>query len=440
MTRLAITAASLLAACGSPITDLYEARRAELLADPGPAEEAWVPDGVLHLSPPLVDAAVQSGIEMYGAFQGTEEATGPLNVQGTVAYDLSVDRVDIRGTDRCERCVAIDARIGGEVDYRFGPARGSTPVSVRVGLDVRVDATADRALLWTVTLVPQEVREVEVRVSDLAAGIRGVVEEKVTAYAREALLARMEPIPVGTFGGEDLPIRAMSVQATDAGGVTLRFLTRSPTYAPLGDTQPKITQGWQLDLSQQSLIGIAARASLEAGELSHGVLAEPTALDIRHDGFSMGLRLWRPKGRGWWRDYTITGTVAIDEERIALAPTEVVEVAQSEGAVLADPLAAVGESVILSAIADSVNTSLPAFQQAEAQGMQVRLTVDSIRGSGGLLRIKGDLALSAAPPRRERPTRTGSGTAAPEPQRDGGMSRPAPVSEPRPAPRTRPRR
>ncbi len=317
----AVLFATSISGCGNGISSEFDTRRTSVLTDPGPAPAGWAPDGVLHMSPALVDDMIKAGLEHYGDLSGSSQVRGPLGVNGTITHDMSVRRVDLAGTSRCERCIEVGARIAGDVDYRFGPLRGSTPVVAVVSLDVRVDAIADRDAGWTVSLAPQTVNDVSIEVRGLAAGVRGAVEDELTTWAREVLLARTEPIVIGTFGGEDFPIRALTVDATATGGVSMQFLTRSSSYAPLGDSEMKIRDGWQLDISQASLVGIAAKASLDAGELSHGVYAEPTALSVGNGDFELGLRLWRPSRTGWWRDYSITGDILIQQFRFISVET-----------------------------------------------------------------------------------------------------------------------
>lgn len=402
MTASRLVFLALLTGCGGggEIGREFREHKAQVMADPGPAPAEWAPDGVLHLSPLLVDKLVRFGLTEYGAMQGESEATGPLGVRGTVAYDLAVNRVTLTNTDRCERCIAVDARIGGAVQYHFGPARGETPVDVRIGLDLRVDSDAGDDRSFNVTLQPQEVRDVRVQVSGLNAALRGIVEREVSAWGQTALSEQMQPIPVGTFGGSELPMRGMRVGATEGGGIELAFLTTSPTSAPLGAAPAKLRSGWKLDLSQASLVGLAAQAALGMGEVSRGVHVEPTALQIRPDDFELGLRLWKPSGRGWWRDYTVTGPIRIADGELVLAAESVEEVGQSDGALLADPLASLGESLILQYIAEGVNQTLPLAHMTTASGFDVNLSVLDVAATGDTLVVRGDLDIAVAPRRR----------------------------------------
>lgn len=300
-----------LACGGGEIAALYEARRAEVLEDPGPAPEGWVPDGVLHFSPPLVDDMISAGLAQYGTLEGTQDIAGPLGTRGQAEYRLRVRGVELEQSDRCDRCIAVRVSVGGDVDYDVGPFRGNTPFEVTASVDLRVDTVAQDDWAWTVTFVPQGVNRVRVEVDNVAAAFDETIERELSQIAERRLAEKLEPTSFGPFGGEDLPLRAASVAVSEHGGLRVEFLTRSPRAAPVGRSLGRITRGWALDIAQESLLGLAAKASLEQGPLSHDVVVEPTALAFGRDDFTMGVRLWRPVRSGWWRDYTITGEMAL---------------------------------------------------------------------------------------------------------------------------------
>jgi hypothetical protein len=434
MTRGILVGLCLMSGCGSnKIAQEFEVARTRAVADPGPAADGWAADGALHMSPALVDDLMKVGIETYGAMSGSKDVRGPLGVRGNVEYEMAIRRLDVSGTNRCERCVVVTTRVGGDVNYQFGPVRGTTPVTVDVEVDVRFDVTPGSDSSFEVFMVTQEVRDVQVSVRNLGGGIRGVVERELSAFGQEALLSRMQPISLGAFGGADFPIRALTVDGTEDGGATLQFLTRSPTPMPVGQTIPKLRDGWQLDVSQSSLLGFAAKTSFELGELSHGVVVEPTALRITTGSFEMDLRLWKPGGTGWWRDYTVSGGVELEGAEMSLSARSVEETGQSPGAVLADPLAAIGETFILKAIQDGVNQSLPLAHTSSTSGFVADLGVRTIAAGGDILTVRGNLNVRRTPPPATGPapgmTRPAPGMTRPAP----GMTRPAPGMT-RPAP------
>lgn len=421
-----------LACGGNGIAELFEAQKTLATADPGPAPERWEPDGVLHLSAPLVDEMLSAGVAMHGTYEGTKEVEGPLSSRGRVDYRMRVTGLDLDASDRCERCIAARIHVAGDVDYDVGPFRGATPVEVVASVDLRVDTVAADDWAWTVTLVPQGVNRVRVTLDGVAPAFQASLEREISQVAERRLAEHLEPTSFGPFGGEDLPLRAATVEVTERGTLRVEFLTRAPRSAPVGRSAGRVTRGWALDISQQTLLGLAAKESLEAGALSHDVVVEPTSLAFGRDDFTMGVRLWRPTRSGWWRDYTITGDMAIVGSDLRLGAAHVEEVGQSEGAIFADPLVAIGESVVLSTIESSVNTTIPTLQAFEGGGMSAQISVRTVSGEDGVLRMRGDMTLARVeePPPMTRPR--------PTPAPGPASSRPAP-SRPSPS-RTRPRR
>ena len=111
----------------------------------------------------------------------------------------------------------------------------------------------------------------------------------------------------------------------------------------------------------------------------------------------LGLRLWRTSGKGWWRDYTVSGPVTLTKSRIKLKAEDVREDGKSKGAVLADPLAALGEGIILRAIENSVAAAIPTSQAATSRGIKTTVTVTDLSGAtDGVLTLRGTLTAGEA--------------------------------------------
>ena len=135
---------------------------------------------------------------------------------------------------------------------------------------------------------------------------------------------------------------------------------------------------------------------MAAEPLDFDIVPEPTHLTIEGDTFELGLRLWRVSGRGWWRDYTISGTVEAGTKRVLLAPVSVTKDAASPGAALVDPLAFLGQGVILRTIESALNTSMPASRADRFIGLDAALSVSKVQGEHGAVIVDGTLALTPA--------------------------------------------
>jgi hypothetical protein len=149
-------------------------------------------------------------------------------------------------------------------------------------------------------------------------------------------------------------------------------------------------------VSQDSLLDLARAAAFRYGAVSHDIVVEPTALSITGDAFDLGLRLWKPVGKGWWRDYTVHGTVKKAARGVKLSPETVVEGEKSRGAALADPLSALAEGYILKVLEDSVATSLPDRRSTEVDALKNDVRIQSVAGRQGDLVVSGTMSITAS--------------------------------------------
>jgi len=149
--------------------------------------------------------------------------------------------------------------------------------------------------------------------------------------------------------------------------------------------------GWQMHIAEETLLQLARKASFEKGPLEHDIVVEPTLLHFTRDGFTLGLRLWRVKGRGWWRDVVIAGDIEIAKKRIKLHPKSVAEAGKSRGAAWADPLAALAQGLILKSIENTLETSLPRTKSLKSKESKARVEVTSVTGAEQTLILRGQL-------------------------------------------------
>jgi hypothetical protein len=266
---------------------------------------------------------------------------------------------------------------------------------VNTSFDLDVSATSGKAG-WTVTATPRALDDLDVSVGNGKQKAQyAAIDGQLRSWLSDKLLSRVKPVKVAQFSAEDLPLRAVSI-LPDAKRVRIALLTDSGVVdAPL-DGVVKLTDGFQLDIAQASLTAMARRAAFEKGVLTHDVVADPRELSIKRGTFELQLRLWRIKGRGWWRDYTVTGTFTHDKGRLMLAPTEVEETGQSAGAVFVDPLAALAEGLILDGMAKAMETSVPTTSSQDVAGAPLTVRIDTAWGAGALVTLRGSLDAGAA--------------------------------------------
>jgi hypothetical protein len=362
------------AGCSPSVLAEYHASKAEVLGAPAALGTSWKPEVRVRLSPALAEAVVGSVLEEGLSTKRAITVSGPLGVSARVEPSVAVEELKLGAAKSCERCVNARAALDGKVGYDVAGYRGSVPLHGRLAVDVALDLvrTGDE---WSASATIEDVQSLEVevpRAGNVALG--GELEQWARRGLREA-----PAIPLGSFGGGGLPIRAARV-AWIAEAAELEGATDVVGAAPVspGGAPPA---GWTVSLDTQTLLALARRAAFTEGALSHDVAVDPRALRIEDGGaFTLDLRLWRLTGKGWWRDYTVRGKLAIDGGKLVVRSDEVHETGKSRGAGFADPLVLLVEGRILESIADAFDRAIP-LRAGSIAGITPRATAISMDGS-----------------------------------------------------------
>lgn len=374
-----------LCACAPSVIADFEHARSEALADPGPAPADWEPDAHLTLSDAVVDASLEQLLAVHGSVDHRIEA-GPVAARP----NLVVKRASLSAA-RCPGCTRVDARLTGDLTVQTPLGAIAAPVRADLVFDA-VFALGELDGSRVLTLAPRTVQTLDVSVAgtDLRA-----LTDPLTEWISEAI-TDSPPVAIAELGGT-LPIRAIRVVPGD-GLLRLDLLTATPDPAPIPEPDGLPGNGWRLDLSTDALLDIARAASMQAEPLPRGIVAEPTSLYVDGDSFVLGLRLWRTTGRGWWRDYTVRGSLEVvprqgEKTAIALTPAGVVEEGHSKGAAWADPLAALGQGVILKTLERALETSLPGTVREGGRKLQWEVRIDAVEGRGAAVVAHGGLSV-----------------------------------------------
>jgi hypothetical protein len=383
------TASFWMAACAGSIMGEYESARDAALAAPGPVPAGWQPDIVLHLSPKQVDEIVTVVLEENGNYRDRFEKS-VLGVTLTATPDLDLDDVKLGPSKACEGCVAVDAALSGDIAWSVAGRKGTVPVKAKAKMDAQFEAV-DREGIFKVTAAPRDVRDLEIKLQNVDASVADALEKGVREWLREEFLKKVKPVELTELGAADMPLRAVTLKPQKDGGLAIGMLSRSPSPGALEIGEKDLAEGFLLELSQDSLLDLARASSFTAGAVGYDVVVDPTSLDIQGDAFTMGLRFWRPVGKGWWRDYTVNGTMETRRGGIKLAPSGVTEGEKSKGAAVVDPLAALAEGYILKTIEDSLATTLPGRQTTTAGGLKMVMKLQRVTGEPGVLVARGQI-------------------------------------------------
>lgn len=375
----------LLAACTPDVRGLYEAERRDALTVAAARPQDWDADLRVRIAADSFEEAV--GVALRAALQDPPgfDLALPLGLTAKVKpRDVVVERARLRPSDACDACLALDAQLAGKAAWSVGGAGANFPFQVSLDGIVELDVAGGTE----VRARPRTISDIRVKVGDLE-GLRASPSKELQDWIRAELSRSMPPIVLGDLGGADLPVRDLRLR-TAPGELVMEALTDVPgAKAAAAGTRPE--KGVTVSISETALAGLARRAAFEQGVLAMDVAADPRALRVDGDAFTMDLRLWRLVGRGWWRDYEVKGSLAVVAGQLRLQPASVTEVASSPGATLVDPLAALVQAKVIEAIQDAVHTTLPASRSENLGAVRLRAAAKRVRGADGTLFLDGTL-------------------------------------------------
>lgn len=381
----------MLLSCANGIFQLYEQERAAVLAEPSPLGSSWDPELRVRLSDAALDdlasAAVKAGLL---ALDEKFEVEGPLGVTAQISPTVAVRSLALSAGKGCEACLTLKTELEGEAKWKLGSLKGTVPFSADLKGDLAFTLQKD-GQTWKATGRVKGIDKIKVKAGKSSELDLGPILDD---WANE-ITERIPELDLGSFGGEDLPLRGLRL-AIRGGALSLEGVTDVVGGKAIGAEPAALDEGWEMAVSTETALAMMRRAAFEMGAIAYEVAADPRALKVAGDRFTLDLRLWKLARRGWWRDYEVTGVVEVTPRKIKLVPKNAREGETSDGAGLADPLALLAEGQILAAVEDGLAQTLPGQETIRAGGLEFKVATREVDGRAGLLFVRGELTTTAA--------------------------------------------
>lgn len=374
--------------CTPDVTHLYAGERETALAVATDVPAGWKPDAAVAIA--SRDLAVALSAVVTTAVSADRPAITlplPLGIQASLKPDLKVKRAKISSTTDCAACFSLDIALEGDARWEAGPASGTVPISAAATAIIAV-SVRDGSI---VEVKPRRIGSLAVEVPSLG-NLRVNASGPLQEWLRATLLNKVPAIRVATLAVSALPVRDLRL-TTSADRLQIEILTNVPGGVALR-ALPAPSSGVEVALSESVLSGLARRAAFKAGTLDLDVAVDPRKIEVEGEQFTMDLRLWRLVGRGWYRDYSVTGSLGVTRgtrPRLTLSATDARETGASPGAIFVDPIAALFQSKILDAIVDAMDRSLPAQAEQRVAGVGMQAKATEARGLDDALHLYGSL-------------------------------------------------
>ncbi len=394
----------MMSACTSKIRADFEEAKRYALEEAGAPPADWRAEAAIWLADDLVEELLLRAVNEALGRSATIDLGSVLGVGASVRPTASLRSVDLKPSRSCQSCVTILLEAGGEATWAVGELGGALPFELSATATFAL-STQRSAEGFTLSGDLTELSALEL--SDLGArGLSVDLSGPMADWARERIVEGVPAMTLAAVGGEDLPLRDLRVVAEQE-ALRVELLTDAAHGGALALSELAVPAGgWEAAISQETLLDMARRAAFAHGEVSEDIWVEPSGLSVSRERFTLGLRIWKLSGLGWWRDYEVTGGVSLSGSRLVLSPEAATERGASSGAGLVDPLALLASGIILDAIVDAAAQSFPLPDSQRIGASTVRLTPEGLSGRGGSLQISGSATIDGGSD-RERGQRDG---------------------------------
>ncbi len=379
---LALLFLSLLAAsCSSAIRRTYLQTREAVLAPPPAVPENWEPDVVLSIDWALLSDVVEQRIQQRLA--GPAPGIGLANLI-QVTPDLQVSDLRTAPSWTCPSCVKLRCTLNLKLNIQAASARTSLSVTANLAATFEIRGILqDRQLEIQAILAELSLRPKQ---GSWAQATGTNLQGSISRYLQAALAS--SPVRLAKIPWDPESIIAVRPRCTGP-SLNLELLTANP--APHKVQAPRLAGAqWALAFSTDSLLALARRASFRGGALTHGVFLDLVDIDTDQDDLWLHVRLWRPRGLGWWRDYRVLMKLQVENGSIETEPLQITELGHSRHAALADPVTALSSAVVLESIREG--TTLSRGIELGGSGIISGLTAENLALRDDALVIYGKVA------------------------------------------------
>ncbi len=377
--------------CAPNVIELYARERDVALATASELPTNWSPDASLEISKAGLNLVMGAALKAEVEKEAPPIEIGlPLGRKASISPHLVVDKVSIAPSDACSPCVSLKGALLGKAPWNVDFVKGSFPFEVTADAVLAFEVVDNRE----VRVRLKELKSVNVRVLEIA-GLGLNPSNALETWVARRVLEKLPPVTVTTLDSASLPLRGVRL-LTRSDVLRVELLTDVPDSKPI-PSRTSTAHDAEVVLSETALLGLARRAAFNKGTLTLDVAVDPRVLMVNEQGFTLGLRLWRLVGRGWWRDYTVTGSLLAEGGKVKLKTERVDEAGKSPGAGFVDPLAALLEGQITRVLEDALSQSLPGRRAEDLGGARIAAVVESVRGETGAMVVGARLAVVSGP-------------------------------------------
>lgn len=378
--------------CQSSLKDLYEKERTETLSViTDIPQKDWDPDIRFQLSYEILSSLTENLIEAK-----INQGTLPVQILGqTLDIDITSDVESLSLTSDNQQAIAFNIALKGDIHLKHSLISFSNPFSAKLKGSLEITLNDD-------------VLQVKAnRIEDVEIQTKYIPQIKINRSIKKWINDTLKTLP----SQEIMALNLSSISARSLRFVGNRHSLDIEALSIFPDTTPLPTQkrrprgDWEMHISNDTLSRLVRQQTFSLPS-QNGLYMDVREVSVKNKKLASVLRIWKLDGWGqWWRDYDIEANIETKNSDITLTEPNAKQIAKSKGAGLADPIALLGEGVILQEITKQIQYTVPKENKATVSDSNIIFTINGIAGIKDRMLLFGSLEsdkLEASKPKRRR--------------------------------------
>jgi hypothetical protein len=221
---------------------------------------------------------------------------------------------------------------------------------------------------------------------DLPPGLSAQVSQSVTDFLQRLMASDARPDLLLASLPREGPVRLRGLRPSARDGAVVVDVAFVAIDAGIvDDALPAVTDGFALQLPEQTLLALARAETLRLPP-EDGWVVDPASVVVDGDRFALDLAVYKLAGRIERRDVRVDGVLQIDGTTLSITPTAATQLARSGGF---DPFELIVRTALLQKVEESLRLAVPVAQAAPMGGRTRRARLVGIRDLGATLQVDG---------------------------------------------------
>ena len=315
--------------CPHQVTSLADEQKALAAQEGVPMPADWSAQATVVVGQPLLQRLVSRAAEAAKGVSMPDLTTRtPLGIEVHAIPHPQTPDIALKAVTDCPYCIGADVDMRGKLDLsmtsQLGGLSGAIPWHAKLGATMRVEGQpGPKGLAIVLEPIHRDQWTLAAGLDTSSTQIVNLFGSLLQQRLRQALVdgPLAAPMMVATVPTDQgVRLRGLRAYVHSGLAVDLGFAAlRSGRVTSIPDPG----DGFVVVMPADTVLGLV-QGNLLRGEPIHGFIADPQSLTLQDGRFKLDVRVWKSAEHESWREYTLEGTLGLDEQGvIGFHPDEV---------------------------------------------------------------------------------------------------------------------